>query len=239
MTQRSRFLNGIFSTTADKLLSECVKGNFATFFPNIVDKSIDNLQIFNHENHKNDIFFALSHGVGPGKLRQKNIKKENHDERVIFFRKLRKLSPLVSFDFYGFDGVEPIWANDFLNKISNSYMGVCLQRKPQLKYSLSDRITQYLGNGLMVFIEKETGFNEILKDKEEAVFFESINDLSQLIDYYKYNKHEAIRIASNGYNKLHSNYNERVVTNYFLDCLFSKNLNDLKAKYNWPIHLYK
>ena len=54
---------------------------------------------------KNDIFFALSHGVGTGKLRKKNNKKENLDERVIFFRELKKLSPHVMFDLYGFDGI--------------------------------------------------------------------------------------------------------------------------------------
>ena len=35
-------------------------------------------------------------------------------------------------------------------------MGICLQREPILKYSLSDRIAQYLGNGLMVFIQNKT-----------------------------------------------------------------------------------
>ena len=58
LIQRSQYLDGIFSTTADKSLSDCVNNNFATFFPNIVDKSIDNLQIFNQDNHKSDIFFA-------------------------------------------------------------------------------------------------------------------------------------------------------------------------------------
>ena len=61
---RTQYLDGIFSTTADKKLSECVSNNFITFFPNIVDSTIENLKIFKEHNHKNDIFFALSHGVG-------------------------------------------------------------------------------------------------------------------------------------------------------------------------------
>ena len=238
LIKRSPYLDGIFSTTSDEILRECKYRNFASFFPNIVDRSIDRLQIYKQEHHKNDIFFALSHGVGTGKLRKKNNAKENLDERVIFFRELKKLSPHVMFDLYGFDGIQPIWANDFLNKIKDSYMGVCLQRKPLLKYSLSDRIAQYLGNGLMVFIEKETEFNEFLKDKEDAVFFDDVYDLSKKIEYYKENKYEAIRIASNGYDKIHTYCNERVVTNYFLDCINGKN-EDLLDKYIWPIHLYK
>ena len=66
---------------------KCVSGNFITFFPNIVDSTIENLKIFNNSEHKNDIFFALSHGVGTGKLRKKNTKKEINDPRVIFCKR--------------------------------------------------------------------------------------------------------------------------------------------------------
>ena len=238
ITKRSPYLDGIFSTTSDEILSECINNNFATFFPNIVDRSIDKLQIFRQDIHKNEIFFALSHGVGTGRLRNKNKMIENFDKRVIFFRELVKLNPQAKFDLYGFDGIEPIWANDFLHKIKDSYMGICLQRKPLLKYSLSDRLAQYLGNGLMVFIENETKYYEFLIDKEDAVYFDNLYDLSKKIDYYRDNKHEAIKIAENGYNKLHTFCNEKVVTSYFLDCLTNQDKDLLKSKYAWPVHIY-
>ena len=112
------------------------------------------------------------------------------------------------------------------------------QRKPLLKYSLSDRLAQYLGNGLMVFIENETKYYEFLIDNEDAVFFDNHDDLSKKINYYKQNKSEAIRIAENGYNKLHTYCNERVVTSYFLDCLNDQNKDLLDSKYAWPVHIY-
>ena len=90
-----------------------------------------------------------------------------------------------------------------------------------------------------IVIEKDTQFNEFLNDNEEAVFFNDIDDLIDKINYYKKNKVESLKIAEAGYNKLHTYCNEKVVTNYFLDCLFSKNLNSLKTEYNWPIHFYK
>ena len=73
LLKRSKYLDGIFSTTADPLISECVSNNFISFFPNIVDQSIENMQIFKKENHEYDVFFALSHGVGTSKLRNKNL----------------------------------------------------------------------------------------------------------------------------------------------------------------------
>tara|TARA_Y100000817_G_scaffold188071_1_gene146949 strand:- start:271 stop:627 length:357 start_codon:yes stop_codon:yes gene_type:complete len=117
-------------------------------------------------------------------------------------------------------------------------MGICLQRKPLLKYGLSDRIVQYLGNGLMVFIENETKYYDILKPNEEAVYFDGVEDLTEKIQYYKQNKDKALQIAHNGHKKMHSDFNERVITNYMLDCLKCKDTSKLQDKYNWPIHFY-
>ena len=37
LSQRSIYLDGIYSTTADEQISQCVTQNFISFFPNIVD----------------------------------------------------------------------------------------------------------------------------------------------------------------------------------------------------------
>ena len=151
---------------------------------------------------------------------------------------LKKKLTNVDFNFFGMNGVQPIWASEFDKNIKNCYMGICLQRKPLLKYGLSDRIVQYLGNGLMVFIENETKYYDILKPNEEAVYFDGVEDLSEKIQYYKQNKDKALQIAHNGHKKMHSDFNERVITNYMLDCLKCKDTSKLQDKYNWPIHLY-
>ena len=82
-------------------------------------------------------------------------------------------------------------------------MGLCIQRKPQLKYCLSDRVAQYGGNGLMLFLESETQYDEFLINREEAVFFDGYEDLIKKILYYKKNKSESLKIAEAGYKKLH------------------------------------
>ncbi len=236
---RTKYLDGIFSTTADIELSECVSNNFVTFFPNIVDSSIENLRIFEESHHKKDVFFALSHGVGTGKLRTKNSNKENNDPRVIFANKIINSDFDIKCNFFGFNNIEPIWANTFKDEIKSCYMGLCIQRKPQLKYCLSDRMVQYGGNGLMLFLENDTQYEEFFSNNKEAVFFDDIDDLLEKINYYKKNKIEALKIAEAGYKRLHNNCNEKVVTNYFLDCLFGNNFDELRLKYNWPIHIYK
>ena len=236
---RTRYLDGIFSTTADHILAECISNNFITFFPNIVDSTIENLKIFKSNDHKNDIFFALSHGVGTGKLRVKNSKKEKKDPRVIFANKIINSGSDIKYNFFGFNNIEPIWANAFNNEIKSCYMGLCIQRKPQFKYCLSDRVAQYGGNGLMLFLESDTQYDDFLINRKEAIFFDGYEDLIKKIIYYKNNKSESLNIAESGYKKLHAYCNEKVVTNYFLDCLFGANSNELSQKYGWPINFYK
>ena len=144
----------------------------------------------------------------------------------------------INCNFFGLNNIQPVWASDFDNEIKKCYMGLCLQRKPQLKYCLSDRISQYGGNGLMLFIERETKYYEFLNDKKEAVYFDNVDDLVKKIEYYKDNKNDALNIAESGYNKLHKYCNEKIVTEYFFDCLNGDNEKELKEKYHWPVHFY-
>ena len=239
LKSRSELTDGIFITTADPKITSSINKNFITFFPNIVDSSIERLKIFNIKNHFNDVFFALSHGVGTGKLRTKNTLVENENPRVNILDYLGSNNTDIKFKFYGYKNIQPVWANEFEKQIQSCYMGLCLQRKPQLKFSLSDRVSQYAGNGLMIFIENETKFYDFLKKDHEAVYFDDEFDLLDKIKHYKKNKNEALQIAANGHSKLHNYCNETIVTNYFLDCLFGESEAFLKDKYNWPIHLYK
>ena len=238
LLQRSVFLDGIYSTTADDQISECVSDNFISFFPNIVDATVENMKIYDQTSHSKDVFFALSHGVGTGKLRKKNSIKEKNDPRVKFMDSLKKKLPEIYFNLFGMNGVQPVWASNFDKNIKDCYMGICLQRKPLLKYGLSDRIAQYLGNGLMVFIENETQYYDILKRDEEAVYYDGVEDLVEKIKFYKQNKNKALQIARNGHKRIHSDFNERIITNYILDCLKYNNVSRLQEKYNWPIHFY-
>ena len=239
LKSRSAFVDGFFMTTADEKISSCLNNNFISFFPNIVDRSIEKLEIFKLKNHLNDVFFALSHGVGTGKLRKKNISNENQNPRVKTIDYLTNNKGNINFKLYGYKNIQPIWASDFEDIIQTCYMGLCLQRKPQLKYSLSDRVAQYAGNGLMIFIEKDTHYYDLLKDGREAVYFEDPDELLTKIKQFKENKNKALEIAANGHSKLHNYCNETVVTSYFLDCLNGEKGNFLSNKYNWPIHVYR
>ena len=52
------------------------------------------------------------------------------------------------------------------------------------------------------------------------------------------NKDKALEIALMVHKSLHSDFNEKIITNYMLDCLKHKDFSRFRFFYNWPIHFY-
>ena len=103
----------------------------------------------------------MSHGVHRG-----NLKKGKTDNREIFINKLINKNKNLKFDVYGMNNVQPIWGENFISKISNSYMGINLSRGKPIKYYSSDRIVQLVGNGLLTFIDKNTFLSDFFSSNE-------------------------------------------------------------------------
>lgn len=117
------------------------------------------------------------------------------------------------------NNVQPIWGDLFLNKISNSYMGLNLSRGKAIKYYSSDRIAQLLGNGLLTFIDEKTYLNDFFSEKE-MIFYKNINDLSDKINKYKVDKLQRRKIAKAGKEKYFRYFNSTLVSNYILTKTF-------------------
>ena len=84
--------------------------------------------------------------------------------------------------------VQPVWGADFEREISKSPISLNLSRKPHLKYYSSDRISQYLGNGSCLFVDKNSNLEDLFNN-DEVVFFDGmdLNDFGKKIDYYSRN----------------------------------------------------
>ena len=102
--------------------------------------------------------FTIGHGVHRGKL------KSGKGDNEIFINKLIKKNKDIIFDVFGMNKVQPIWADQFLQKISNSYMGLNLNRGKPIVTS-SNRIAQLVGNGLLTFIDERTYLSDF-SDKD-------------------------------------------------------------------------
>ena len=161
------------------------------FIPNPCDESSETLKNYENDN-LNDVFFAMSHGVHRG-----GLKKGKHDDREIFINKLIKKNKDIKFDLYGMNNVQPIWGENFINKVSSSSMGLNLSRGKPIKYYSSDRIAQLMGNGLLTFIDQKTCFNDFFS-KDEIIFYKDLDDLSYKLNKYQKDKIERKKISQSG-----------------------------------------
>ncbi len=184
------------------------------YIPNPVDESFEKLKNDQNSYLNNDVFFAMSHGVHRGVL-----KKGKFDEREIFIEKLKKLTPNIKYDLYGMNNNQPIWADNFINKISKSKMGLNLSQGKPVKYYSSDRFAQLIGNGLLVFVDEKTKFKDFL-NQNEIVTYKNINDLANKI--IKFNKNDKLRkkIAKRGREKYHKFFNSTNVAEYIINKTF-------------------
>ena len=218
-------MDASFCTTDPKSLK--LKPKSPIFYmPNPVDESFETLKNFNNKNLNNDVFFAMSHGVHRGIL-----KKGKFDERENFILKLQNLIPNIKFDLYGIKK-QPIWADNFINALAKSKIGLNLSQGSPLKYYSSDRFAQMIGNGLLVFIDERTKFNHFLNNKE-IIFYKNLKDLACKIEFYINNDKLRQKIAKNGNMKYFKYFNSTNIANFIIQKTF-KNHN---KKFYWESKL--
>ena len=199
-----------FITSHPSILKNKVNNKNFHFFFIPVDKNIERFEVYKLQ-PKNDLFYAMSHGVN-----RATLKHGTEDSRINFLDKLVKKIPNIKYDFYGFSNKQPIWGNDFNNALINSKMGLNLSRGQPTKYYSSNRIASIMGNGLLTFIDKNVGLSDFF-NKKEIIFYSSINDLSDKINFYSRNDKIRSKIAKNGRNKYFKLFNESKISKYIID----------------------
>ena len=220
---KTNVIDANFLTTSPDVLS-FLKNTKSFFIPNPSDSSMETLSNYKN-NCSNDVFFALSHGVHRGRLKNRNI-----DDREFFINKLINKCNNVRFDIYGMNKVQPIWADQYFKIISNSKMGLNLSRGEPIKYYSSDRITQIIGNGLVTLIDDKTFYRDFFND-DEMVFYKDLNNLADKIQ--KISKDEKLRklIGEKGKTKYTKYFNSSLVADYIINNTFDYNFKS--RKYLW------
>jgi glycosyltransferase involved in cell wall biosynthesis len=221
-TDKMKLMDANFCTTDPKTL-KIPKSTPIFYMPNPVDSSFETLRNYEKQNLNSDVFFAMSHGVHRGVL-----KKGKFDERENFITKLQSLIPNVKFDLYGIKNHQPIWADNFINALSKSKIGLNLSQGKPLKYYSSDRFAQLIGNGLLVFIDERTKFSHFLNNKE-IITYKNVYDLAKKINKLNQNDNLRRKIAKKGYMKYFKYFNSTIVA----DFIIKKTFKDQKKKFFW------
>ncbi|MFQ5765211.1 MAG: glycosyltransferase [Rhodospirillales bacterium] len=221
--RRADEVDAIFVTTAGDVLKQFERSNnIVSFMPNPVDRSIETNQTFRHTDLDYDLFFAIG-GSGPLDI-----------PRIKLATDLKETLPEVRFDFRGMPGRGKVWGADYQDALGNARMGLNLSKRSDYYLYSSDRMPHLTGNGLLTFIDRSTGFNDVYSD-DELAFYDSFDDLVEKIRYYKANDHERRRVAENGWRKSHASFNERLVAKYIIETIFHEPLSE---DYAWPTRTY-
>ncbi len=227
ISNKKRFLDKIdlmdasFCTTEPKSLNLPSKHK-VFYIPNPVDESFEKLENYKNKNFNNDVFFAMSHGVHRGVL-----KKGKFDQRENFINKLVSVTPNIRFDLYGMNGVQPVWADNYLLAISQSKIGLNLSQGKPAEFYSSDRFAQLIGNGLLVMIDEKTKIGNFF-NKDEIILYKNIKDLSSKIIKYSNDNNLRCKIAKKGRDKYFKYFNSTVVA----DFIINKTLGT-KKKFYW------
>lgn len=222
---RIGYVDGIFITTAGDILEQFTgPTTFAAFFPNPVDDSIDTGRSFENQNHEYDIFFAGG-DLGPAHHRTKILS--------LLDRNFKNTSTRLGI-FGGGINQHSLFGVNFINALSHSKSGLIINKSEDFYLYASDRMSQYLGNGLLVYAPETPRYTDLFTDSE-IVTYATGDDLLEKIKYFEHHDDERKKIAENGYLKAHRIFDTTLVARYFIDMTFDRMEN---KTYPWPTRKY-
>jgi len=223
--RRMEFTDITLVTTADKkwLSTYKQKGQKVGFIPNPVDASLLTGRVFEKEQLPFDIMLCSAQNS----LRQfcgKDAPVDAIAQQLL--DNVPNLKPL----FAGALGRPLLHANDYLEALKTSAMGLNLSRLNDTYLYSSDRLAHFVGNGQLAFVDRRVGYQDLFSD-EEMAFYETPEELFEKIAFFKNHPKERMRVAHNGYDRYYGLFNERVVARYVEQLLFDR--FDPKD-YEWP-----
>lgn len=213
-----------FITTHPSCVKTIIDKKKLRFLPMPVDDSVEKLNLYNQTSKNKDLFFAISHGVNRGVL-----KEDHYDNRIIFVNNLIKNNNTLKYQLLGFNYHQPKWNDDLYNEMKKCNFALNLSRGGPYKYTSSNRIATYVGNGMATCVDEKLKFSDFFSSKE-MIFYKNEVDLIKKLEVLKKKPNLIKSIARKGKNKYFKLFNNLIISDYIL----SKSLNfKSKFKFVW------
>jgi hypothetical protein len=222
MQNRTESVDWIFSTTAgDALRQFAGKRAKIAHVPNPVDSVLDPGRAFERNDQTADVFYGIG-GVYAG------------DPRPAYIAALKEACPGVRFDVWGMNGRPGLFGQHYLEALFRAKMGLNYSRENNVYLYSSDRMAQYMGNGLLTFIDRATGFTDLFA--EDAVgFYSDAAELSEKIRFFALDDAARMETAKRGWARIHDIFAAEKVGHFMVDCAFEK---PFSHSYAWPTTAY-
>jgi Glycosyl transferases group 1 len=221
LNHRADLFDAVCCTTGGDLLKQfCRAGCPAAFVPNPVEAGVERLRAFECDSPVYDLVF-----FGRDKYAS---------QRGQFLADLREALPQVRFGYFGCLGEPLVFGAEKDAILSRSRMALNLSRRNDVELYSSDRIAQLTGNGLLTLIQTGAGFEELYSD-DEVGFYETLDDLIELVAYLVSDDQLARSIAERGWRKAHSGFSSQSVVEFLLNLTFRRT-ECLKSP--WAPHIH-
>jgi hypothetical protein len=229
-------VDATFVTTGGPILKKASRpGHRAAYMPNPIDRSIETHRCHERTDLSYDLFYAVRATTTKGDYRG--------NYRLELPRQLRHAMPEMKCHFHGFDGAPEIFGTNFYSALGQCKMGLNLShiqttQKGAIRLATteekhlysSDRISQYLGDGLLTFTMAGNAL-DVLFSEDEIVTFANAEDLQKKLRHFLHNDSERQRIAANGWRKVHHLHNECMVAQYIVEATTGAGFS---TDYAWP-----
>jgi hypothetical protein len=120
-------------------------------------------------------------------------------------------------------------------KLATVKMGLNYSRENDVYLYSSDRMAQYMGNGLLTFVHRDTGFGTLFSE-DEIAFFGSPDELHEKIRFYAHNDNERARVARQGWEKIHTIFSSDQVARFMIQSALGEPF--LPGQYHWPVDVF-
>jgi len=223
IARRAPAVDAVFVTTADAAMLALADSDTSLYFmPNPVDPAVETQRAFTRSDQAHDLFFAVGAIDGPDDPR---VKVANHLETSL---------PEATFHFRGMKGRPAQRGAAYFDMLADARMGLSLSRINNYYLYSSDRMAQYLGNGLLTFVDRATGFGDLFSEQELGLYGE-IPELVDKIRYFRTNDGARRQAAERGWHKAHRMFDPLRIARYIEEITFEKRFS---ADYDWPTHAW-
>ncbi len=217
-------IDNYFVTTSPDVIKSKINSDKLSFLPIPVDPNVESGKFYENIKTK-DIFFAISHGVNYGKLKQNTF-----DDRMKFIETLLDVSKnKINFQLLGMFNEQPKWNFDFEKELMFSKTALNLSRGGPTKYSSSNRIASLMGNGILTFIDEKVKYQDFF-DNDEIITYKNPNDLISKLLSIKDNHRLLIKRSKKAKKRYFEIFENSIVADFMIYKIFeTKN----KFKHVW------
>ena len=215
-----------FITTSPDIIKSKIPNSKLNFLPIPVDPNIEEYD-FSEIEKNNDMFFALSHGVNYGKL-----KDNTYDKRSIFIQRLiNQSNNELNFNILGLYNEQPKWNHDFNDLLKLSKTALNLSRGGPSKHCSSNRIASLMGNAVLPLIDEKVKYQDFF-DNDEILTYKNETDRINKLIMIKDNKKELIKRSKKAKKSYFTYFENSIVADSIIYKLFN---TKKKFKFIWKI----